>query len=125
MGDSVRVVDGTQLSAGQATPGMDRRLALDTGSMWSGLVHTEPGAATGWHHHDRFETTLYVVSGVMRMQYGPGGRESADAGPGDFVYVPPGVVHRELNPTAERSTAVVVRAGTGTMVVNVEGPEAG
>ncbi|MGI8692767.1 MAG: cupin domain-containing protein [Geodermatophilaceae bacterium] len=125
MAETVRVIAGTALSDGHATPGMDRRLALDTGSMWSGLVHTEPGAETGWHHHDGFETTLYVVSGVMRMQYGPGGEQSADAGPGDFVNVPPGVVHREVNPTADRSTAVVVRAGSGTHVVNVEGPDPG
>ncbi len=122
-GETVRVIDGRGLGGGHATPGMDRRLALDTGSMWSGLVHTEPGAETGWHHHDGFETTLYVVSGVMRMQYGPSGGQSADAGPGDFIHVPPGVVHRELNPTGERSTAVVVRAGTGQPVVNVDGPD--
>ncbi|MEJ7705069.1 MAG: cupin domain-containing protein [Geodermatophilaceae bacterium] len=123
MADPVRVVSGGRLAAGHATPGMQRQLALDTGSMWSGLVHTEPGAESGWHHHDGFETTLYVVSGVMRMQFGPGGQQSADAGPGDFVHVPPGVVHREVNPTADRSSAVVVRAGSGTPVVNVDGPD--
>ncbi|MEJ7705106.1 MAG: cupin domain-containing protein [Geodermatophilaceae bacterium] len=123
MADTVRVISGGELAAGHATPGMDRQLALDTGSMWSGLVHTEPGAESGWHHHDGFETTLYVVSGVMRMQFGPGGQQSSDAGPGDFVHVPPGVVHREVNPTTDPSTAVVVRAGRGTPVVNVAGPD--
>lgn len=123
MDDTVRVVPTTALTAGHATPGMARRQALDTGSMWSGLVHTDAGAETGWHHHDGFETTLYVVSGVLRMQFGPGGAETADAGPGDFVHVPPRVVHRELNPSAEASTAVIVRAGTGQPVVNVEGPD--
>lgn len=121
----VRVVRSGELSVGHATPGMDRQQALDSGSMWSGLVHTEPGAETGWHHHNGFESTLYVVSGVMRMQFGPGGQSTADAGPGDFIHVPAGVVHRELNPTSEKSTAVVVRAGSGTPVVNVDGPDPG
>ncbi len=121
----VRVVRGGELSVGHGTAGMDRRQAVDTGAMWSGLVHTEPGAETGWHHHDGFESTLYVVAGVLRMQFGPGGRSTADAGPGDFIHVPAGVVHRELNPTSERSTAVIVRAGSGTPVVNVDGPDPG
>jgi uncharacterized RmlC-like cupin family protein len=45
-----------------------------------------------------------------------------DAGPGDFVFVPKGAIHREGNPTDDESHLVVVRAGTGPAVVNVEGP---
>lgn len=110
------------LVPGHATPGMDRRQAFSTDGMWSGLVHTEAGAASGWHHHGDYETTLYVVSGVLRMEFGAAGGEAFDAGPGDFIYVPKGAIHREANPTNEQSTAVIVRAGTGEAVVNVDGP---
>jgi uncharacterized RmlC-like cupin family protein len=47
-----------------------------------------------------------------------------DAGPGDFIFVPPHTVHREGNPASEAATVVVVRAGTGEVVINVDGPEA-
>lgn len=120
---TVQVVTADRLTEGHATPGMTRQQAIDSGSMWSGLAFTEPGAETGWHHHDGYDSTLYVLKGVLRLEFGPGGATSADAGPGDFVHVPPGVVHREVNPTEHTSSAVVVRAGTGTPVVNVAGPD--
>jgi uncharacterized RmlC-like cupin family protein len=111
------------LTAGHPTPGMVRREAVSTDGMWSGTVETEPGAASGWHHHGEYETTIYVVEGVLRMEFGAGGGSAFEAGPGEFVYVPKGAIHREANPTGEVSKAVVVRAGSGgEPVVNVDGP---
>lgn len=107
---------------GQPTPGMVREQAVQTDVMWSGFVSTEPGMASGWHHHGDHETTIYVLSGALRMEWGSGGAESLEARPGDFIYVGKDVVHRESNPTSERSTFVVVRAGEGEVVVNVDGP---
>jgi uncharacterized RmlC-like cupin family protein len=57
------------------------------------------------------------------MEFGPGGAEAFDAGPGDFVYVPRGAIHREGNPADAPGDIMVVRAGTGDSVVNVDGPE--
>jgi uncharacterized RmlC-like cupin family protein len=48
----------------------------------------------------------------------------SDAGPGDFVHVPPHTVHRESNPTNETSVLIAFRSGRGEVVVNVEGPVA-
>jgi uncharacterized RmlC-like cupin family protein len=79
----------------------------------------------GLAHHGEFETTFYVLSGLVRMEFGPGGGETLDVGAGDFGYVAPGAVHRESNPSDEESVAVVVRAGSGPPVVNVDGPEQG
>ncbi len=111
------------LQPGPETPGMRREVAVDTQGMWSGTVRTEPGASSGWHHHGSYETTIYVVSGVMRMEFGSGGGDAFEAGPGEFVYVPAGAVHREANPTSVPSSAVVVRAGAGgDAVINVDGP---
>lgn len=125
MTDPVRVVHGGELAAADPTPGMHRERAFETDGMWTGVVHTDPGATSGWHHHGDHDTTIYLVDGAMRLEFGPGGRDAVDAGPGDFVLVPKRAVHREANPTAARSTAVIVRAGTGPPTVNVEGPEPG
>lgn len=101
---------------------MVREQALATDAMWAGFVTTDAGMMSGWHHHGDHETTIYVLSGAMRMEFGPGGGETLEAQPGDFLYVPPNAVHRESNPSAEAGTAVVVRGGTGEVVVNVDGP---
>jgi uncharacterized RmlC-like cupin family protein len=56
------------------------------------------------------------------MEFGPGGSSTVEAGPGDFVYVPKGAVHRESNPSAEPADIVVVRAGWGESTINLDGP---
>jgi uncharacterized RmlC-like cupin family protein len=66
--------------------------------MWGGLATTEPGTVSGWHHHAGYESTIYVISGALRMEFGPGGTESFDAGPGDFVFVGRNVIHRRATP---------------------------
>ena len=115
-------VAGDDLSPADPTPGMSRQVALHTESMWSGTVDTEAGAVSGWHHHGDHETTLYVVSGRMRLESGPGGSHVVEAGPGDFLRVPAGAVHRESNPSDESARAVIVRCGTGDPTYNVDGP---
>src|SRR5262249_47187556 len=104
-------------------PGMARSEAVATAGMWAGRVRTEPGLVSGWHHHGEQESAIFVVSGYLRMEFGPGGAETFDAGPGDFVYVAKGAVHREGNPSQEPADTVVVRAGAGESVINVDGPD--
>jgi uncharacterized RmlC-like cupin family protein len=115
-------VGADELDPADPTPGMSRAVALQTEGMWSGTVDTEAGAVSGWHHHGDHETTLYIVSGRMRLESGPDGGHVVEAGPGDFLHVPAGAVHRESNPGDARSRAVIVRCGSGTPTVNVEGP---
>lgn len=107
---------------GEPTPGIVREQAVQTDGMWSGLALTEPGMVSGWHHHGDHESTIYVLTGALRMEFGSGGEENFDAGPGDFVFVGKRVVHRESNPSTEAGTIVVVRAGQGDSVTNVDGP---
>jgi len=104
------------------TPGMSRHMAMHADGMWTGTVDTEPHATSGWHHHGDYETTLYIVSGRMRMESGPGGEHVVEAGPGDFLRVPAGAVHRESNPSDDPGRAVIVRCGSGAPTVNVDGP---
>ena len=115
-------VGAGELRPGDPTPGMTRQVALHTEGMWSGTVDTEAGATSGWHHHGDHDTTIYVVSGRMRLESGPGGQAVIEAGPGDFVRVPAGAVHRESNPGDDISHAVIVRCGHGTPTINVEEP---
>jgi uncharacterized RmlC-like cupin family protein len=111
-----------ELSPADPTPGMTRQVASHQAGMWSGTVDTEPGAVSGWHHHGEYETTLYVLRGRLRLESGPGGADVVEAGPGDFLRVPAGAVHRESNPSGEPARAVIVRCGTGDPTYNTDGP---
>ena len=120
--DQVRLVRPADRVEGEHTPGMVREEAVAVDGMWAGLVRTEAHMTTGWHHHADYDTSIYVVDGSLRMESGPGGSSVVEAGPGDFLHVPKGAIHREGNPGDEESHLVVVRAGRGPAVVNVEGP---
>ena len=121
MSGGVRRVAPDQRTEGAATAGMVREEAVATDGMWAGLVRTEAGMVSGWHHHAGYETAIYVISGALHMEFGAGGTETVDGLPGDFLYVAPGAVHRESNPSDQESHIVVVRSGSGVPVVNVEG----
>ncbi len=108
------------------TPGMTRAAAITnarTGAakLWAGTVVVQPDARTGPHHHGELETVLYIVRGRARMRWGEALEFSDDAGPGDFIYVPPFVPHQEINASRnEACEAVVVRSGQEPVVVNLE-----
>jgi len=120
--DLVRRIAPEERVAADPTPGVTREQAVVVEGMWSGLVRTDAGTTSGWHHHGKYDTSIYVASGSLRMECGPGGRVVVEAGPGDFVFVPKGAIHREGNPSDAESHLVVVRAGTGPTVRNVDGP---
>lgn len=119
--EPIRVVRAAELVLADPTPGMTRRQAFERPILWAGHVTTEPGATSGWHHHDTNESSLYVVSGVLRLEC-EGVEGHLDAVAGDFVHVPAFTVHRESNPGSTPSLAVIARAGGGIPTVNVEGP---
>ena len=107
------------------TPGMHREAAIDAAragaeKLWAGTVVIHPDAKTGPHHHGELETVIYVVSGRARMRWGEQLEYAAEAGPSDFIYVPPFVPHQEINarPNAELS-CVVVRRGQEAVVVDL------
>jgi len=119
---SVTVIRPEDRTAGDPTAGMIREEAVATEGMWAGLVHTEPNMASGWHHHGDHESVIHVLEGTLVMEFGPGGETRLEANAGDFVHVPKGTVHRESNPHETEGVAIVVRAGSGPPVVNVDGP---
>ncbi len=118
----VLLVTPAERKPGPSTPGMDRQQAFATDGTWSGFVPTEPEMVSGWHHHGVYETVIYILTGALKMEFGPNGSSTVEAGPGDFVYVPKGAVHRESNPSAEPADIIVVRAGSGESTFNVDGP---
>lgn len=122
MAAEVRRIAPEDRTEGAPTAGMIREEAVSTDGMWAGLARTEAGMVSGWHHHGAYETSIYVLAGRLRMEFGSGGAEALEAGQGDFVYVAPGAVHRESNPSDEESRILVVRAGSGEPVFNVDGP---
>ncbi|MGH3444442.1 MAG: cupin domain-containing protein [Nocardioidaceae bacterium] len=119
MSEPVRVVKASALVDADATSGMHRSLAFELDELWAGKVETRPGAVSGWHHHGENQTALYVVSGVLRLEF-EGHDGYVDATAGDFVHVPAHTVHRESNPTDQTTAAVIVRAGGDVPTVNVD-----
>ena len=123
----VRIVNGSALDLNTPqTPGMTRAAAITnarTGAekLWAGTVVIEPDARTGPHHHGPVESVIYIVSGRARMRWGEQLEFMAEAGPGDFIYVPPWVPHQEMNANPDEPlSCVLVRSGQEPVVVNLD-----
>jgi uncharacterized RmlC-like cupin family protein len=127
----IRIVRAGELDTNTAqTPGMSRAAAITharTGAekLWAGTVVVDPAARTAAHHHGHVETVLYIVKGHALFRWGDHLEFAEEAGPGDFIYVPPYVPHQEMNArTDEPVEAVVVRSGQEPVVVNLDIAEA-
>lgn len=97
---------------------------LGARELWMGLSVLPPGGRTGVHHHGSSETALYVLSGVGRWWVGDRLDQAREAHPGDFLYIPPEVVHWEENGSAtEPVVMVVARSTQDAIVVNIEDHE--
>lgn len=125
----VRVVSANELDPNTAqTLGMSRSAAITTAKagaekLWAGTVVIDADAKTGAHHHGPVESVIYVVSGRARMRWGERLQYTAEAGPGDFIYVPPFVPHQEINASPDVAlSCVLVRSGQEPVVVNLDLP---
>jgi uncharacterized RmlC-like cupin family protein len=123
----VRVIPGDKLDPNTAqTPGMSRAAAVNFArvgaqKIWAGTVSIHPNAKTGAHHHGELESVIYVVKGRARMRWGDSLEYVAEAGPGDFIFVPPFVPHQEINASADEPLeCVVVRSDNEAVVVNLD-----
>ena len=80
-----------------------------------------PDAKTGAHHHGSLESVIYVLRGRARMRWGEQLEFVAEAGPGDFIYVPPFVPHQEINASPDETLeCVLVRSDQEAIVVNLD-----
>jgi uncharacterized RmlC-like cupin family protein len=125
----VRVVHSNELDVNTPqTPGMNRAAAITNAragaeKLWAGTVVVRPDARTGAHHHGSLESVIYVVTGRARMRWGERLEFTAEAGPGDFIYVAPFAPHQEINASPDEPLAcVVVRSGQEPIVVNLDLP---
>ena len=108
------------------TPGMRRFEALSarhggTRRIWMGENHVGPEMNSGDHHHGEAETGIYVVSGHPEFVFLDGERSETriKTSPGDYVFVPPWVPHREENPHPEPAVVVLARSTQEGIVVNL------
>lgn len=120
----LRHVRSGQLSGETAQSSGMRRLAAVSGAttgsarLWMGQTHVAPATRSSDHHHGASETAIYVVSGTPSFVFLDEGREVRfDARPGDYVFVPPYVPHREENPDPENEAVVVIARSTQEAIV--------
>ena len=125
----VRIIPGDQLDFNTPqTEGMTRAAAINharagANKLWAGTVNIHPDAKTGAHHHGSLESIIYVVRGRARMRWGEQLEYVAEAGPGDFIFVPPFVPHQEINASPDEPLfCVVVRSDQEPIVVNLDIP---
>jgi uncharacterized RmlC-like cupin family protein len=108
------------------TTGMTRLEAISgkaagSAKVWMGQTHVAPGTNSGDHHHGEAETAIYVLSGHPAFVFADGDREvRLEAEPGDYIFVPPYVPHREENPGAEEAVVIIARSSQEGIVVNLE-----
>ena len=113
-------------------PSSGARQVCFAGSLWVELARPpRTGSADCSHHQFRRQrartrdnvTIGYVLEGHVTLEFGPGGTERVDVGPGEYFEVPKNVVHREGNMATSPGEVVLVRIGDGPVVFPVEGPD--
>jgi uncharacterized RmlC-like cupin family protein len=124
--ESVKHVRGVDLCADTAqTSGMTRREAVSgktvgSSKVWMGQTHVAAGTSSGDHHHGEAETAIYIVSGTPAFVFAEGDQEvRIQTEPGDYVFVPPYVPHREENPGTDEAVVVIARSSQEGIVVNL------
>ena len=130
----VHHVRANELDGDTAQTGGMRRFAAISGArvgserMWMGETYVAPATSSADHHHGESETAIYIVSGrpefVFLQEAADGGTEEIRlrTGPGDYIFVPPFVPHREENPDPEQQAVVVIARSTQeAVVVNLPG----
>src|SRR5262245_50903275 len=121
---NIGVVKADQLIDGPNTLGQNRKKALEAGPLWIGQCHvTALDSPSQWHHHQEFDSVMYMLSGRIRVDYGEGGSKSCEIGKGDYAYFPRLAIHRcQVIEGGDDVHYVFVRLGEGETVVNVDGP---
>jgi uncharacterized RmlC-like cupin family protein len=113
------------------TPGMRRLEAISGKSvgarnLWVGQTHVPASTASANHHHGHSETAIYVISGhpafvFLDVEGGDPAERRIQTSPGDYIFVPPYVPHREENPDAsEEAVVLIARTTQEAIVVNLQ-----
>src|SRR3989442_14418233 len=94
----IDVVHGTDLKKGESTPGIFREKAFQSSNVLMSRTRLERGAVSGWHHHGTHELYGFLVSGQLRLEYGPKGADAAGGGPRGLFPLPPRPGPRSVRP---------------------------
>jgi uncharacterized RmlC-like cupin family protein len=123
---ALRHIRGAELTGDTTqTSGMTRLEAVSgktvgSSKIWTGQTLVAPDTNSGDHHHGETETSIYVVSGNPVFVFADGDAEiRLETEPGDFVFVPPYVPHREENPSDIEAVVVISRSSQEGIVVNL------
>ncbi|SME91201.1 cupin domain-containing protein [Streptomyces sp. Amel2xC10] len=121
------------LDGDTAQTGGMRRFAAISGrtvgseKLWMGQTHVAPATSSSDHHHGESETAIHIVSGHPEFVFLDDSGERPEeirlrTSPGDYIFVPPFVPHREENPDpAEEAVVVIARSTQEAIVVNLPG----
>jgi uncharacterized RmlC-like cupin family protein len=126
MDGELRVIRPNERDCGTAqTPGMVREegvgvLTVGAQTLWSGHVTVAAGVKSTPHHHGDTESAIYVISGRARMRWGEHLEHTVEAGPGDFIYVPPFLPHQEINASDVEDVAMIVSRSPENITVNLD-----
>ena len=122
--NSVRHVKAGELDANTAqTEGMQRFAALSgatVGSekLWMGETLAAPGSVSANHHHGDSETMIFIRAGHPEFVFFDGTSEvRVRTEPGDYVFVPPHLPHREENPDPSTPAELVIARSTQEAIV--------
>jgi len=122
----IEVVRSSELKAGYSTPGIVREKAFESIHQCTIVARTRVagGAMSDWRHHGTRRLYGFVEAGRMRLEYGVTGASAVEVGQGDFFHIPPGLVHRDVNPDKKQELVVVnILVGRGEPVINVKSPK--
>jgi uncharacterized RmlC-like cupin family protein len=126
---ALRVIRPDDYVPEAASGAMLRQAAVSRGTVgarkiWVGYVELGPGLRSAMHHHGECESVIYVISGAALFYTGEGLERREEAGAGDIVWVPPQVVHLEMNASrTEAVRMVVARSTQETLVFKLPTPE--
>jgi uncharacterized RmlC-like cupin family protein len=126
----MRVIRPEERSRATAsTPGMDRQVGVGAETVgaegiWSAYVEVAPGVKSGAHHHGDVESAIYIIKGRARFRFGEHLEKAIEVKTGDFIFVPPLVVHQEMNLSDSEPIEMIVSRPKENVVVNVDIPEA-
>jgi uncharacterized RmlC-like cupin family protein len=120
----VHHVKASELSSDTAQSEGLRRFAALSGKsvgaekLWMGETHASPATASSNHHHGESETAIYVRRGNPEFVFHDGVHEVRIATePGDYVFIPPYLPHREENPHPDSPAEVVIARSTQEAIV--------
>ena len=121
----IEVVHKTGLTEGRSSPGILREKAFEAEGVIFSRSTVGGGVVSAWHHHGKRHLYGFLISGRMRLEFGPKGKEAVELSPGDFFSIPAGLIHRDVNMSKKRRVVLAnILLGGGPAVVDVKAPEA-